>query len=131
MKRCLEARCQPNFRLSVKKTAATALLTALLLVQVPSGTIWRSIDLLAIAQREEVNLVGYLAASLVLATFCMRSMGTLRLVALASNAAFIAYGYLANLTPVLLLHAVLLPVNAYRLMQICGLELHSRHQRVQ
>ena len=29
--------------------------------------------------------------------------------ALASNLAFIAYGYLANLMPVLILHAVLLP----------------------
>ena len=58
-----------NFRLSAKKTLATALLTALLFVQVPSETIWGGIDLFAIVQREEVNLVGYLGASLVLATF--------------------------------------------------------------
>jgi len=36
------------------------------------------------------------------------------LVALASNLAFIAYAYLENLAPVLLLHALLLPVNACR-----------------
>ena len=54
-----------------------------------------------------MDAVGYLAAGLVLATFCMRSMSSLRLVALASNLAFIAYGYLGNLTPVLLLHALL------------------------
>ena len=73
-----------------------------------------------------INLVGYLAASLVLATFCMRSMSRLRLMALASNLAFIAYGYLANLKPVLVLHAVLLPVNAYQLVQLCWVELRPK-----
>jgi hypothetical protein len=48
----------------------------------------------------------------------MRTMSSLRLVALGSNLAFIAYGYLGSLTPVLLLHALLLPVNAYRLAQL-------------
>src|SRR4029077_7515106 len=91
---------------------------ALLLVQVPSATIWRGVNLLAIIQREEINLVGYLAASFVFATFCMRSMMGLRSMAVASNLAFIAYGYLADLMPVFLLHAVLLPVNAYRLARL-------------
>ncbi len=105
---------------------ATTLLT-LLLLQVPSEAIWRGVDLFAIIRREEVDLIGYVAASLVLVTFCMRSMSTLRIVALASNVAFAAYGYLANLTPVLLLHAVLLPVNAFRLVQIFCVELHPTH----
>lgn len=61
--------------------------------------------------------IGYLAASLVLATFCMRDMVALRLVAIASNLAFIVYGHLAGLDPVLLLHVVLLPVNALRLAE--------------
>ena len=65
-----------------------------------------------------VDAIGYLAASLVLATFSMQSMSSLRLVGLASNLAFIAYGYLGNLTPVLVLHALLLPVNACRLAQL-------------
>lgn len=80
--------------------------------------IWRGADLIAFIEREKVNLLGYLAAGLVLATFCMRSMSTLRTIALASNVAFIGYGYLANLTPVLLLHVILLPVNACRLLQV-------------
>jgi hypothetical protein len=65
-----------------------------------------------------IDAIGFAAASLVLATFCMRTMGALRWVALASNLVFIAYGYLGNLAPVLLLHALLLPVNAYRLTQL-------------
>jgi hypothetical protein len=65
-----------------------------------------------------IDAIGFVAAALVLATFCMRSMRTLRWVALASNLAFIAYGYLGNLAPVLLLHALLLPVNTWRLMEL-------------
>lgn len=68
----------------------------------------------------DVNAVGFAAAGLVLATFCMRSMDTLRWVAIASNVAFIAYGYLDGLPPVLLLHILLLPVNVYRLVQLRG-----------
>jgi CRP/FNR family cyclic AMP-dependent transcriptional regulator len=67
---------------------------------------------------EMIDTVGYLAAGLVLATFCMRSMGTLRMVAIASNLAFIAYGYVGSLAPGLLLHVLLLPVNIYRLLQL-------------
>jgi hypothetical protein len=65
-----------------------------------------------------INGVGFAAAGLVLATFCMRSMSALRWVAIASNVAFIAYGYLGGLPPVLLLHTLLLPVNVCRLAQL-------------
>lgn len=64
--------------------------------------------------------VGFSAAGLVLATFCMRSMSALRWVAIASNVAFMAYAYLEGLAPVLLLHALLLPVNIWRLAQLRG-----------
>jgi hypothetical protein len=73
-----------------------------------------------------IDVVGYLAAGLVLATFCTRSMGRLRLIALVSNVAFITYGYLANLTPVLVLHTILLPVNTYRLGQLYWSELSTK-----
>jgi hypothetical protein len=107
----------------VQRTLAATVLIAGLLVLVPSRAIWRGVDLFAIIQSQEVNVVGYLAASLVFATFCMRSMSGLRSMALASNLAFIAYGYLADLMPVLLLHAVLLPVNVYRLSQLLRIDL--------
>jgi hypothetical protein len=64
------------------------------------------------------DAIGFVAAGLVLTTFCMRSMSALRWVAIASNLAFIAYGYLGTLPPVLVLHALLLPVNTYRLTQL-------------
>jgi hypothetical protein len=67
-----------------------------------------------------IDAIGFAAAGLVLATFCMRSMRALRWMAIASNLAFIAYGYLGSLAPVLLLHLLLLPVNVYRVTQLCS-----------
>jgi hypothetical protein len=39
--------------------------------------------------------LGYAAALAVLATFLMQSMGSLRVVAILSNALFVSYGYFA------------------------------------
>lgn len=64
-----------------------------------------------------VDLLGYLASALVLATFCTRGMVPLRLLAITSNLAFIVYAVRAGLLPVLLLHALLLPVNVWRLAE--------------
>ena len=61
--------------------------------------------------------LGYAASALVLATFCMRDMAALRLLAIASNVAFIGYAALSEINPVLLLHALLLPMNVCRLVQ--------------
>jgi hypothetical protein len=63
------------------------------------------------------DLLGYAAAGLVLLTFLAQSMNTLRAVAIASNVMFIAYALVAGLPPVLLLHVLLLPLNAWRLWQ--------------
>jgi hypothetical protein len=60
---------------------------------------------------------GYVASGLVLAAFTMRDMVPLRVAALLSNVAFIAYGLALGLTPVWLLHAVLVPVNGCRLVE--------------
>src|SRR6267142_6305779 len=76
-----------------------------------------------------IDGIGFVAAALVLATFCMLSMTALRWVALASNLAFIAYAYLENLAPVLLLHALLLPVNACRLAQLCNAHTSAAHSQ--
>jgi hypothetical protein len=61
--------------------------------------------------------IGYVASLLVLSTFSVRGMVPLRVFAIASNLAFIAYAALAGINPVLLLHALLLPVNVLRLLQ--------------
>jgi len=64
------------------------------------------------------ELFGYAASLLVFATFCMKRMLPLRLVAIASNIAFIGYAWLNGLGPVLLLHGALLPLNVMRLLEL-------------
>jgi CRP/FNR family cyclic AMP-dependent transcriptional regulator len=65
-----------------------------------------------------VDVAGYVACALVFATFYMKLMGPLRIVAIASNVAFITYGALGDMTPILLLHSALLPLNLWRLHQM-------------
>lgn len=67
------------------------------------------------------DILGYIAAVLVFASFAMRTMVPLRLVGIASNVFFIAYGYMQDAVPVLILHCVLLPLNIFRLQQMLTL----------
>jgi hypothetical protein len=60
---------------------------------------------------------GYVASSLVLATFCMKRMGALRIAAIFSNVSFVAYGLLLHLMPIIVLHPLLMPMNCWRLFQ--------------
>jgi hypothetical protein len=61
--------------------------------------------------------IGFVASGLVLAAFGMKDMINLRIVAICSNFAFIAYALLLSLPPVLILHVILLPLNGWRLVQ--------------
>ncbi|CAA9277851.1 MAG: hypothetical protein AVDCRST_MAG27-3532 [uncultured Craurococcus sp.] len=60
---------------------------------------------------------GWIASACVLAAFLMRRMRPLRLAAIASNVAFVAYAAQLGLLPILLLHAALLPINLWRLWE--------------
>jgi CRP/FNR family cyclic AMP-dependent transcriptional regulator len=64
------------------------------------------------------DAMGYIAALLVFMTFWMKTMVPLRLVGLASNVFFIAYGGLLIAYPVLILHVLLLPLNVLRLREM-------------
>jgi hypothetical protein len=61
------------------------------------------------------DVLGYAASCAVLASFLMRTMVPLRLVAILSNVLFAAFGYMQDIHPVLFLHMVLLPINMWRL----------------
>ena len=65
--------------------------------------------------------LGYIAAAFVFATFSMKTMVPLRVIGIASNVLFVAYGYLHPAYPVLVLHLVLLPLNFWRLRQMLSL----------
>lgn len=62
--------------------------------------------------------MGYLAAALVFCTFYMRTMLPLRWMAIASNVGFLAYAVPLQLWPIVILHGLLLPLNALRLWQL-------------
>ena len=64
------------------------------------------------------ELSGYVASALVLFTFVAKDMRLLRTLAIFSNLAFITYGTIEWLPPVLFLHMVLLPLNIVRLAEI-------------
>jgi hypothetical protein len=74
------------------------------------------------------DATGYLASGLVLAAFGMKDMAKLRMVAIASNLVFLAYGLSLDLAPVWILHAVLLPLNVWRLTQ--ALQLTRRQAKI-
>ena len=68
-----------------------------------------------------IEWFGYLGAALTLATFSATTMLRLRVVGLTANIAFIAFGVLGHVYPVLILHLTLLPLNAWRLRQLMQL----------
>jgi hypothetical protein len=63
------------------------------------------------------DLVGYLAGILLVLTFFMRDMVQLRITAICSSIAWLAYGFSATLYPIIILHLILAPLNVYRLTQ--------------
>jgi CRP/FNR family transcriptional regulator, cyclic AMP receptor protein len=68
-----------------------------------------------------IDAVGYLAAILTLSVFYMKTMIPLRVLGIAANCAFIAYGALGGVYPNLVLHLILLPLNVVRLRQMLAL----------
>ena len=64
------------------------------------------------------DAIGWLAAGLTFLTFSMRDMLALRIVGIAANLAFVSYGMVEDIYPIVALHALLLPCNVYRLCEI-------------
>ncbi|AUH73770.1 hypothetical protein CAB17_18265 [Legionella sainthelensi] len=65
-----------------------------------------------------IEIIGYLACCLVFATFYVKRILTLRLIAICSNVAFILYAIGSTLYPIFILHSFLLPLNLYRIFEI-------------
>jgi len=65
-----------------------------------------------------IEIAGYIASTLVLLTFMTKDMRLLRMIAIVSNCAFIWYGALGWLLPILCLHLLLLPLNIIRLREL-------------
>ena len=65
-----------------------------------------------------IDVLGFVAALSVLASFCMTTILALRSFALLSNVLFLVYGLLSQVYPVFFLHLVLLPVNIAKLRRL-------------
>ena len=65
-----------------------------------------------------VDLIGYFGALLTLCVYSMKRMIPLRVVGICANCVFVAYGFLGEVYPQMVLHGILLPINAYRLREM-------------
>ena len=63
-------------------------------------------------------LFGFIGAVLTLASYLMKSMLPLRIVALSANVFFVAYGYLESALPSLMLYATMIPINGKKVWEI-------------
>jgi hypothetical protein len=77
-----------------------------------------------------IDFVGYLAALTVLMSFCMDTIVPLRGLAIASNVLFIVYGIAGQLYPVLLLHALLLPINVTKMVRLQVRGINARRESI-
>jgi CRP/FNR family transcriptional regulator, cyclic AMP receptor protein len=63
------------------------------------------------------EIIGFIGAALMVATLAMKAMIPLRMVGIASSIFQIAFAMSAGITPMLIQHCILLPMNAYRLFE--------------
>ena len=72
---------------------------------------------------------GFIGALLTLASYLMKSMLPLRLVALSANVFFVLYGYLESALPSLMLYATMIPINAKKVYEIKKLVRAIEHAK--
>ena len=65
------------------------------------------------------DLLGYAAGLMTLIAFAQTEVRRMRLAAIAANVLFILFALAVAAFPVLALHALLLPLNLYRLLGLC------------
>jgi CRP/FNR family transcriptional regulator, cyclic AMP receptor protein len=68
-----------------------------------------------------IEALGYFGALLTLGTYSMKRMIPLRVIGICANCVFIIYGFLTPAYPQLVLHGLLLPLNALRLHEMLQL----------
>ncbi|HZD91022.1 MAG TPA: cyclic nucleotide-binding domain-containing protein [Pseudolabrys sp.] len=72
------------------------------------------------------QVIGYAAAGLGILMFAMQTMIPLRVTAIAHNLGQIAFGLLTGVYPMVIQHTILLPLNAYRLIEMLNLIKHVK-----
>lgn len=64
-----------------------------------------------------IEVLGYVASGAVFVTFWMKTLISLRLVAIMGNVLYLSYGLTNDIGNIILLHGSLLPVNCWRLYE--------------
>lgn len=65
-----------------------------------------------------IEAVGFVASGFAVLTYWMRDMFALRAAAVLSCVFFIAYGTMIDSWPLLVMEIILLPINAFRLLEL-------------
>lgn len=68
-----------------------------------------------------IEIIGWLASILTVASYSVSTMMPLRLLAISSSVCFIAYSFTLQLWPLLAMELILLPINTYRFWQVLSL----------
>lgn len=71
--------------------------------------------------REDIAFIGYASAGLGVLMLVMHTMIPLRITGVAHNLGQICFGLLTGIWPIVIQHAILLPINLRRLSQMTGL----------
>ncbi|MEP5193460.1 MAG: hypothetical protein ABJQ70_00370, partial [Roseobacter sp.] len=64
-----------------------------------------------------IELIGLVASCMLIATFWMKTLVSLRAMAITTSAAFVIYGYFAEVTSLIILHSILFLLNSIRVWQ--------------
>lgn len=65
-----------------------------------------------------VEAIGYAGTGLTVLAYGMRTLIPLRIAGILSSLAFLTYGLLTQSYPLVLMEAILLPINLYRLLEL-------------
>lgn len=76
-----------------------------------------------------IEILGWVAASLTLAAFSMKTMMPLRITAICASFFFVLYGFFSAAYPIMALHLALLPFNILRLIQLSRSNAAARTAR--
>lgn len=78
---------------------------------------------------EPFEVIGWIAAFLTFLTYSQKTMLRLRILGISSNLCFIIWSVAFGVLPTLALHAVLLPLNVHRLLQIFRMKREAASER--
>ena len=64
-----------------------------------------------------IEIFGYMAMTVVIASILMKDMAKLRLLGILSSAMFIIYGLVLSAYPIVLMNVLVIAINTYRLLK--------------